>query len=250
MKSNKLWIVAALLGCFGLVGCSPKPLTTLNQVPPISLAKTDAEAWPIIQTAIQKGLQLHQYQIKASVNLVDNSINPSFTVYGSVEKPNEVSLGVHEGDTNIQFFQQGQSAFSFVNGHWAPSDPLPSPDVFQTYAKVLEGVEKMGTPVYLQPQQYVVDEYCWVFTMIVPGVDVEKLATWDAGEVFPASSHVLMTVMVGKRSGQIREVETSSVGSISEVGPIQISTDTILFNLNKKYAKVNIPLSLVKQFKD
>lgn len=248
-KRASAWGIA-LLGCTFLVGCSPSIQQPLAGMTPVSFQKIAPNGWSAILASVQKGTQLKKYQIKSKVEVVDNSLHPYYATYGSIQKPDKVSMSVHEGDFNIDFFQQGKSAFSFINGHWSVATPLSNPDVFPTYLQILEGVAKTGAPVYLEPTQYIVDEYCTVYAVKVPAAAVEQLAEWDGGEVFSSSSPVLMTLMIGKRNDELREVQTTSVGSLPNIGPIELTSTTVLFNMNKKYADVTVPASLVKQMKD
>lgn len=251
MGSAQKWWMFIGVGMIGsiLTGCSPSRQITPSMIHPVKHIVRNG--WNVIDDALAKGVEIHNYQIKTDESVITGSLHSDFSVYGSIDKPDIASISVHENNFNIQYYQQGMSAYAFDNGRWSQVAPLANVDLYQSYIHLVHSINQRKFPVYEEAvPQYVVDEYCNVYDVTLPGIDVEKLALWDNGEVFPNMSNVSFTLYIGQKSGQLREVETSSVGAIRTVGPVQVNSDTILFNVNKPGAKVHIPATLVKELEN
>ncbi len=247
MRESSKWKIC-IIGVIGsaliLTGCSPsaQPLLMQGSQPGV----LQPNGLQMIQKAVRLGMSENMYKIKSDLTTVQGSLHTDFFVYGSIDTPNLASLNIHENNFNISFYQQGLSAYTFDNGRWSRTKAFPNIDVYPSYSKLLQLEQNQSIPVYEEKDQYVVDEYCKVYRMIIPGKHVTQLSVLNTGTEFPAISNVQYTFFIGETSGQLREIQTSSVGDMSGVGAVQVNSDVILFDIGKKAAKVQIPSNLVK----
>lgn len=243
-SKRKMYIMGVIGSALSLTGCSPSaqpfPLEPNQQ------GVLAANGMKTIQKAVQLGMSEKMYDIKSNVTTIQGSMHTDFSVYGSINEPNSASLNINENNFNISFYQQGLSAYALDNGRWTQTKVLSDMGVYPAYSKLLHSVQNQSIPVYQEKDQYVVNEYCKVFRMIVPRTLFAQLSVWGAGMKLPDISNVQYTFFIGKTSDQLREIQTRSVGDMSGIGSVQVNSDTILFNIGKKIAKVQIPSDLVK----
>jgi len=227
-----------------LTGCSPSTQLLPQQLNQQGVLQSNG--WKTIQAAVQLGMSENMYKIKSAVTLIQGSQHTGFSVYGSINVPDSAALSIHENNFNIAFYQQGLSAYAQDNARWSQTNAISNIGVYPVYSKLLQHIQTRSIPVYQEKDEYVVDEYCKVFRMIIPGEHVAQLSVWSSGITLPTLSQVQYTFFIGKKSGQLREVQTSSVGDLSQIGSVQVDSDTILFDIGNKIAKVQIPNDLVK----
>ncbi len=203
-----------------------------------------------LQQAVQLGEQSGKYKIKSDVQLLQGTIHTDFSVYGSVNLPDRVSVSFHENNFNVSFFQQGQSAYALGNSQWVQTNPISDLNVFPSYERLFQYILKSGIPVYQLDSTFDVDENCHVYQATVPGVAAATLSLWANGFGPEDLSPVKYTFFIGEKTHLLLEIQTQSVGAITGMGSIGVNSDTVLFSQGKPEAIIQIPNDLVKQLKN
>lgn len=234
-----------LLGC--AAGCAPTPQANGEAAQPAPAGGSGgwhADSWAPVADAVRLGLRSLVYKEKISVQVSVGSIQSGFSVYGSVNAPDRASIGLHVNSDNLNYYQQGRSAYAQENLRWGQVSALRDVDVFPSYARLVERSAGARVPILRSNEdQFVIDEYCAVYQARVPARLVPRFADW--GTVNPRDmSDVVYTFYIGRKDGQLREVTTDSVGQLQDVGAMEVHTDTQLFDLGREEALVTIPKSL------
>jgi hypothetical protein len=225
-----------------LTGCAPSS----QALPPdLSQGTPVATGWSTIQHAVALSAQANMYAMKTGVDVTQGTLKTAYTTYGSINLPNTISLSIHEQNFNVRYYQQGNVAYEFSDNRWAEAAPLADMNVLYGYRQLVASVPAQSVTVYQLPDQFVVTEYCHIYKVIIPSKYVTALIGWDKGANMHYSSDVAYTFAVGGISGDLREVTTDSVGEVPAVGPVQVSSDTELFDYNEPQALVKLPPDLV-----
>ncbi len=232
-----------------VTGCSPSttvPIGATTTAVSTSTTTSQTKAtWAPVMKSVQLGEAAKAYMEKVSVNITEGSIQSGFQVYGRINPPNKMDVAFHQNGANMAFYQQGLSAYGQMDGQWQQHAALSNINLYPEYAKLLQAVSKAKIPVFqLQPNQYVVDEFCNVYQATIPASLLSTLPGFSSTYHAANMSPVVYTFFVGQTSGELRQVNTSSEGSVTDVGSVQIQSNTILFNINKPGADITIDPTL------
>jgi len=248
-------VIGTVICILALSGCAPgyQPLTSTTTVSTFDVSAPSG--WSIIFQSAQKGQSLTMYKVETSVDLIQGSLHTNFTEYGAINPPDRASLDYHAVNSNVQFYQQGLVAYSFDDGFWTQTNTIPNLNVFPSYEELAQQGMRSGWSISSSKKPiYVQDEYCIVYQAIIPANSMNPLPTAGIASNDAAQSgmsgDLQVKFFVGKIDGQLREVQTVSLGGVDNVGSIQVTTDTTLFDLDKKTAKVQVPLTLTKQLEN
>ncbi|MCF8564730.1 hypothetical protein LLE49_08315 [Alicyclobacillus tolerans] len=249
-KKGRTVVVAAtvLTTVFGLSGCSPSAQPPLNNQP-TGTGVLSSNGWQKIYAAVQLGEQAKMYKVKSTVSVAQGPLHSNLSVYGSINEPDRAYVSFTEDNKMVQFYQQGQAAYEMGPSGWSQATPINDLNLYTSYAQLLSRGVHSTVPIYQLPKAYVVDEYCNVYTANIPEQWLNSLPMWQ--NRIPANrsdpgNEVQFVFYVGQKDGELREVQTSSVGSVSEAGPLVVNTDTILFSINSPLAKIQLPPNLIK----
>ncbi|MCL6453509.1 MAG: hypothetical protein K6T78_07730 [Alicyclobacillus sp.] len=243
------WLLlgAGTLACGVAAGCGPAVQSSANTQNQQTMGTpVPSSTWKRIVGAAEAGTQLTMYKEQMKATFTQGSLHSTFSVYGAINPPDRISLAITEGNTQTDYYQQGQTAYAYDNGRWSPSAPLSEADVYPSFLALAQAAQAAGEALYQLPRTYVQDEYCDVYRTVLPGEDLKLLPQWTSiapGDV----GRVLVTWYVGQTDGVLREVDTQSVAGIPRTGALQIDTTTLLFDLNNKIAQIQLPQSLIKE---
>lgn len=238
-----------LIGCLaGVTACGPAVQTT-NASSGLKMGTAvSSSVWSQIIQGAQAGEGLSAYKEQITSHLVQGSLQSTFSVYGSINPPDRTYLAIHEGNMNVDYYQQGQVAYYYDNGRWAQSTPVSNLDVFASYEAIARQASAQSIALYQTKRQFIMDEYCDVYQSVIPAGMATTLPIWSVSstDVGP----MLMTWYVGQKDKVLREVDVQSVGSVPDVGSMEVKARTLLFDLNSKLAQVTLPKDLVKQLEN
>lgn len=248
-KPPKVLSKAVVLVVLFVTGCSPSVQNASHETfRPEQFV--GVQGWNAIRNAVVRTESAGRYKIKSSLDFEQGSIHTNYSVYGSINVPDRASLSLHENNFNVVYYQQGAVAYALDNGTWAKVDAISNLDVLPSYDRVLVTVDSSKVPLTKGADAFVVNEYCDVYQATLPGDNVAQVALWDNHAHLPNIGEVQFTFYIGKKSHELREVDTSSVGTESDVGAILTKTNTVLFDIGSDIANVQIPTDLVKQLEN
>lgn len=240
----------------GLSGCTPaiqKASSGASSIGKITERNVD---WAPLQTAIRRSAASTVFKIKSSVSLKDGSMHTHFSVYGTVNLPDKISVSLTENNFNISYFQQGKVAYADEQGIWKQTQSMQKFDAYQGYVELIQKAITNKLPLNQLNRSYVVNEYCDVYQVTMPTgsvslpsflADVSGASGAGSAQV-SAGEPIQYTFFVGEKTGYLREVQTTSVSGVNEVGPVAADTDTTFFDIDKpNIAKITVPKTLVKQ---
>lgn len=235
-------VASVTVGVGLLTGCAP----SVQPLPPNQAQGTvDPSGWAAIRQSVDASATSSMFDIKSEVDFTEGTLKTSYTTYGSINLPQTINLSLHEQNFNVRYYQQGQVAYEFSDNAWVEAPPLSNMDVLAGYHQLVSSVPATSVVVYQLPPQFVVTEYCDIYKVVIPSQYVKALIGWSKNSQVHNTSDVVYTFAVGQDSGLLDEVTTNSVGEVQSVGPVQISSDTELFDYNKPQALVKIPGDLV-----
>jgi hypothetical protein len=232
-----------------VTGCSP----ALQQN--VASARTGTpvqagEVWQNIVSAAESAEATGKYMVKMNVDASDSASHSQMSLYGYINPPNKAALDIVESNNDVQYYQQGNVAYYKDNGRWTQTTPFSEVDVFPSYLHLAQYGLQQTLPLVQLPDVYVNTEYCKVYQTTVPASALDTLPILGGKVNQKGLKSIQYTFFVGKSDKLLREVQTQSVGDLANVGSLQVSSDTILFNLGQKTADVQIPPDLVKQLED
>ncbi|MCL6515662.1 hypothetical protein [Alicyclobacillus sp.] len=251
------WIVtlAAVAGLAALEGCTPatQPSDRPNAAQAVPLGP---EAWRTVLNAAQAGESVKQYMIKLDVQSQQGSLRSSYAAYGAVNRPDRLSIDILNQGTDLYFYQQGQSAYFRQDGHWSPTPAIADVDAYQSYVRTIQQAMAHAAPLGKLPRVYVNDEYCDVYRTTMSGQDLWPggVTAGDAALVWPVNpgqmGAVQMTFYIGERTHVLRRVDAQSVGTVREIGTVQVDASTVFFDLDAPVARITLPKDLVRQLEN
>lgn len=206
--------------------------------------------WLTLQASAQAGARAQYYREQMSSTMVQGSLHSGFSLYGSLNPPDRVSLALQEGNTSTYYYQQGQVAYYEDNGRWSSTTPIANVNVFPSYEKIISQASAENIPLYQQKRTYVFDEYCNVYTSVLPAAMFTSLPAFGGTGSSRPTGQVAVTWYVGQTDHILRRVDTQSVGGVPDIGSMQVSTSTLVYDINSPIAKVSIPTALVKQLEN
>lgn len=243
-KTRKLLAGLSLVPVlFMASGCSPavQPPAPDHPLGTPTLAST---GWQVIMGAVQHNEQAGMFKMKMTTSVAEGAIRSAFSMYGAFNPPERASFAMQVNDVTEQYYQQGTSAYAQTLAGWSQTHALPNVDAMASYQLLVSHATTDNIPVYRLKDTYVLDEYCQVYEATVPATWLPPLLGWR--QLKPSvDAKVQYYFYVGKNDGALREVTTSSVGSVSSAGPVAVSSDTILFDIGKATAKVQFPVGLL-----
>lgn len=249
-RRGMVTMAISLAAICGLSACGPAVRNTSGTGTATTLGTPVADTnWNAIVSAAVSGAQISMYKLEVTSTLVQGSLHSTFSAYGAVNNPGKISLAITEGNAQTEFYQQGSTAYSYDNGDWSPSAALSNVDVYPTYESIARQAQQTKIALYQLPKAYVQDEYCNVYQSILPASLFASLAEWP--NVSPGDvGKILVTWYVGQTDSVLRQVNTQSVGGIPAVGSVGINSSTLMFDLNKKLAQIQIPKDLIRQLEN
>ncbi|MFD1674739.1 hypothetical protein [Alicyclobacillus fodiniaquatilis] len=244
--------------CFALVcigalsGCAPGQQPSSLSTAATATVIDEHANWKPLEQAILASSTATLYKIKSSVSLKNGSMHTSYTAYGTVNLPDKMLLSVHENNFNISFFQQGQVAYADENGTWTHTDAVTNLDAYGGYVPLVQTAAKQQLRLIQLKKVFVVNEYCNVYQVTVPQSLVQPPAFLEKLEDLQpvdtsSNQSIQYTFYVGQKTGKLREVQTQSINSVDEVGPVSTATDTTFFDIDdEKNTEIQVPLALAK----
>lgn len=208
-----------------------------------------SSTWLTLEASAQAGTQLQYYMEQITANMSQGSLHSDYSVYGTINPPDRAAIGIHEGNTNTYYYQQGKVAYYQDNGRWSLTDTLGNLDLFSSFANLISNASQAGVTLYQQKKAYVVDEYCDVYTSVLPAGMLSPLPSFSGTAAEPMGA-VAVTWYVGRTDHVLRRVDMQSVGSVTDIGQMQVNTSVLLFDINSPYAKVTIPKNLEQQLEN
>lgn len=235
--------VAAVAVILTTVGCSPavQPLAPNEITGHEPLAPG---AWKAISSAVAHDEAAGMYRMKMNSSVAQGAVHSTFAMYGSFNPPSLASFSLTVNNVSEQYYQQGASAYFQTVAGWSQTQALDNVDVFPSYLNLVNRAEQQNIPVRRLKDQYVLDEFCTVYAATLPANWLQPLSNWQK-QVPTTGAPVEYFFYVGQKDGALREVTTTSVGSVENAGPIDISTDTVFWGIGSSVAKVQFPPSLL-----
>lgn len=238
-----------------LTACGPavQPMTGTGAGSAVNPAKTGqqvpASTWQSIAQAAQAGMQIQYYKEQLTASMSQGSLHSNYSLYGSLNPPDGAYLTLREGNTSLDYYQHGQVAYYLDNGRWSATPDIPNVNVYSSYEQLIGRAGQAGVPLYQQKRAYVFDEYCDVYTSVLPAGMVSALPSMDSVKTDKLGP-VAVTWYVGQSDNLLRRVDMQTVGGISDIGEMQLNTSTLIFDINSPVAKVSVPKDLVKQLEN
>ncbi|WAH35445.1 hypothetical protein [Alicyclobacillus dauci] len=241
----------------GLTGCTPSvQRPSIASATATKVTQTNV-SWSALAQAVAKTSAASMYKIQSTVSLQNGSSHTSFTVYGTVNLPDKISVQVHENNFNISFYQQGKVAYADEQGQWNQTNALSNIDAFGGYQQIVHAAMADNLPLEKMNRTYVTDEYCDVYRVTMPDSTatvpafLQSLSALESKGEVAVKEPIQYIFYVGETSGYIRQVQTQSVNSVNQVGPVATNTSTLFYDLDQeKVAQIQIPNSLVKQLEN
>ncbi len=234
-------VLTCLAGCSPAVQPSPKDQRTAPGTP------VSADVWDTILAGAQNGIDANMYMIKSDVTMVQGPIHSSFSIYGAINAPDKAQLGFTAGNTYIQYYQQGKSAYYKDDGQWTQITALPQINPYDSFYHLIQSARARRVPLRKLDKQYVVDEYCDVYQALIPSDLVGLALNWIPAYLEAKTGDVLYTFYIGQKDGVLRKVDMDSVSGLPAVGSMQCDSSTVIFDINQDVAKVKLPQDLVAQ---
>lgn len=258
--NHRRWPVAFLGGlvAVSLTACGPavQPMTTatsgtLGILDPTKTGTLVSPAgWLTLAAGAEAGAQAQDYKEQLSASIIIGSLHSTFAVYGSLNPGTQkASLALQEGNTSTDYYQQGEVAYYYDNGHWSRTTPISNLNVYPSYEKLIRKASAENVPLYQQKRVYVFDEYCNVYTSVLPASMFSAVPDFGA-TVKGQIGQVAVTWYLGQTDHILRKVDIKSVGAVPDIGSMQVDTSTLMFSINSPLAKVSIPPDLIKQLEN
>lgn len=252
MKASLLkGISMASLCLLVLTGCAPGIQTTsVGSTSATNVVQANVN-WNSLEQAVKKSAQSTLYRIKSDVSLQNGSLHTNYSVYGTVQLPDRASIQVHENSFNISLYQQGQVAYADEKNAWTKTSPIVNYDAFAGYQQVVQSALKNHLSLQQLNRTYVVDEYCDVYRFTLPSSAAPVSDFLQGNSVTNAQSQTLgesiqYTMYIGQTTGYLRQIETQSINTVDQMGPIETKTTTTFFDIDDpQVAQVQIPPTLV-----
>lgn len=235
--------IATMAVLAGTVACSPAvqplaPDTITGNEPVVS------GAWQAISNAVLHNEAAGMYNMKMNSTVAEGATHSSFAEYGSFNPPSRATFSLTVNNVAEQYYQQGTSAYIQSETGWSQTTAMTNIDVFPSFQSLVNRAEKANIPVRQLKKAYVLDEFCTVYAAALPANWLQPLSDW-VQQVPASESPVEYIFYVGQKSGALRQVTTNSVGTVTNAGPISLSTDTVFWAIGKSAAQVHFPPSLL-----
>jgi hypothetical protein len=258
-QRRRRWLVVMLGGLVSvsLTACGPavQPMSsaasgTLSVLHPTKSGTLVSPAgWLTLAAGAQAGAQVQYYKEQLSASIVEGSLHSTFSVYGSLNLPDKASLALQEGNTSTNYFQQGKVAYYYDNGHWSNTSAITNLNVYPSYAHLIRQASAANIPLYQQKRTYVFDEYCDVYTSVLPVSMLSAMPDFGAAAK-GQSGQVAVTWYLGQTDHVLRKVDMQTVGGVPDIGSMQVNASMLVFDINSSLAKVSVPKDLIKQLED
>lgn len=238
-----LTAITAVSVVFLAAGCSP----AVQPLAPNEITGKEpfvSGAWKAIANGVAHDEAAGMYRMKMNSSVAQGPVHSSFSMYGSFNPPDRAGFSLQVNNVSEQYYQQGTSAYVQTIGGWSQAQAMTNIDVFPSYQSLVSRAEQANIAVRQLKQQYVLDEFCNVYAASLPAGWLQPLADWQQ-QVPQNGGSVEYFFYIGQKDGALREVTTTSVGSVQDAGPVSISTDTVFWGIGKSTSKVQFPPSLL-----